>query len=187
MRQMQGEKQEQEPNSGAERKETEELAGVEGENGGGSEKQPADWKTGKTSDEIREIEASLEKWKEEQKRASRAETEQVRRSSPTLKEKARQATQALLVFFKRFFINLIHRPIYSKTITHDEWMLIRAETGYIIYNYEFGFLKNPKVTIKSPAMQTDYITDPNGYGHLLIRRGLPIGIGSQFKVKVEIR
>ncbi len=145
------------------------------------------WKSGRTKEEIREIEESLERWKEEQKRASRAEAEQIRRSSPTLKEKARQAAQAFLTFLKRKWYNITHRPIYSKTIEHDEWMLVRAETGYIIYSHEFGHLKNPQVIIKSPAAQTDYITDPNGYGHLLIRRGLPIGIGSKFKVKVEIR
>lgn len=171
-----------------ERKEASELAGIEKGAGGEPEGEISpDWKAGKTSDEIREIEASLEKWKEEQKRAARAETEQIRRSRPTFKEKTRQATQAFLISLKRRWYNLTHRPIYSKTINHDEWMLVRAETGYIIYNYEFGYLKNPKVTIKSPAQETDYITDPNGYGHLLIRRGLPIGIGSQFKVKVEIR
>lgn len=76
---------------------------------------------------------------------------------------------------------------YKKVITHDEWMAVRAEPGYFIYSYEHGFLKNPKVIIKSPCKETDYIMDPKGTGHILIRRGLPIGIGSHFKVAVEIR
>ncbi len=76
---------------------------------------------------------------------------------------------------------------YKKTINHDEWMAVRAEPGYFIYNYEYGFIRNPKVKIKSPHNTTDYIMDPNGNGHILVRRGLPIGVGSAFKVIVEIR
>lgn len=76
---------------------------------------------------------------------------------------------------------------YSKTITHEEWMAVRAEPGYFIYNYEYGFIRNPKISIKSPHDGTDYLMDPKGTGHILVRRGLPIGVGSQFKVIVEIR
>jgi predicted RNase H-like HicB family nuclease len=76
---------------------------------------------------------------------------------------------------------------YTKTITHDEWMAVRAEPGYFIYNYEYGFIKNPKIAIKSPTDRTDYIMDPKGTGHILVRRGMPIGVGSAFKVVVEIR
>lgn len=75
---------------------------------------------------------------------------------------------------------------FSKTITHDEWMSVRAEPGYFIYNYEYGFLKSPKVIISSPTKETDYLLDEKT-GHILIRRGLPIGIGSPFKVRVDIK
>ena len=180
MRRMQGEISENRTEIGGNPgKETEKLDGVE----------KPDWKEGRTEEEVREIEASLERWKEFEKRSLRAEKEQ-NPSGSTFIAAAKKTWKAAKVFLNRakaFFYSLFNRPVYSKIIRHDEWMLIRAETGYIIYNYEFGYLKNPKVTIKSPAVQTDYITDPNGYGHLLIRRGFPIGIGGSFKVKVEIR
>lgn len=76
---------------------------------------------------------------------------------------------------------------YRKVITHDEWMLVKAEPGYFIYNYEYGYIKNPRITVQSPTTSTDYVFDPNGSGHILIRRGLPIGVGSHFKVIVTIK